>query len=119
MTTTTTTKTKTCDRCGATGLTWQKSKAGKYYLAERVRTRGYTGRSFYSIRPHHVACVALPALNTSAQERHDYPHKVVGTPVTVIENPRTHVCTWHDWQPQVASLVHGGYCFGCNTLQID
>jgi hypothetical protein len=35
--------TKTCNRCGATGLTWKQSKKGNWYLATESMWQGDMG----------------------------------------------------------------------------
>jgi hypothetical protein len=50
----------TCNKCGATGLVWATSKAGKFYLTEAEATAitGDTGKTIKTLRLAHQ-CLTL------------------------------------------------------------
>jgi hypothetical protein len=123
MTTTTAkrTTTKTCDKCGATGLTWKKStRTGRWYLSEECMKRGYTGRMFRSSQPHNLSCPeAKPRqpLNTWQAEAADR-GSIYGCPEGPVEDPSTHEHRWLPWRKAPGGIT-GAWCQGCRGLMVD
>lgn len=115
------TTTKTCDKCGATGLTWKKStKTGRWYLSEDIMRRGYTGKQFRSSQPHNVSCSARkPAPAPLNTERPREYYVQYGIPEGPIENPETHVHNYVTYRPRPGSPVVGTWCMGCRFRLID
>lgn len=110
------TTTKTCDRCGKTGLTWKKStKTNRWYLSEDCMRQGYTGKWFPSSQLHKCPRPQEPL--STQPERPAYV-TVYGSPEGPVDNPQTHV---HDWQPwRIApGGITGAWCQGCRGLMVD
>lgn len=110
------TTTKTCDRCGKDGLFWKKSeRTGRWFLAESMMVRGYTGRYFRSDRLHKCPQPVMETLNT----RPETSALVTGKPAGPLEDPESHQHRYLPWRPRVGSLVTGVTCLGCRDTLVD